>query len=628
MEGFSQQLQYLTSDKVGKVLNEGLTILYEEKPEHPVTFLANWLLNHCATVNNQNRHQEAEKTRQQLIAKANEAAKAQAKEQAKQQDLKTAQTKAEEEFKGKVQSHLYLEEILSEELPEFIKQDLTLPAVYIGRYGYLTKVVKDDDDEPNAHLDSTKEKVISYIGASKNQKFVVGRSLAAESGVTYDVLKPKEEEDQGQQPDEEGQGEAPKASKPSYLYVPDVTQEPRMSYLRIPRLGAFIAAPLVYKSTLNEAAFDEGVKERQRVQAERAEQKKEREAKEADYQQRLEDADGEEVKQIEEEWKNIVWEQINEKEFEHVVQEYVLCADTLGEDRGIPEEQRKQFEEIAKFFVGCWENSEKVQLSADIDLQLEYLAKFDKEEYLRDFNDKMEDYVARNERESDGEETEQKTNYHKAAAKANFYREVLLGDDIKGYLMRLKEFRLVKFLNIIQNALFMTGYSKEDINIPRTNLLNWKKTKNLINENDFFKKLGDYKYQGPKAGKVKSYATPQRILRRLEGITLDEVDSYNIGLGVLYRYVKQVLEARILDVEVRKTEKASQKAKRAQLIQEAENLKIAKQQALEQAKAAVAEDEEFNEQEWSTEWNESNPAVEIPEEVVDDVDEDMELEVA
>lgn len=635
MEKISQELEYITSDKVGKVIYEGLSALYEKKPDHPVSYLANWLLNYCATETHKNEFKEGEAKKQQLIEKLNQAREEEIKEKQKQEEVQAAKDFAEAAFSKKVEEHLYLEEMLGEEFPEFLRQTLELPAVYIGQNGYALKQISDDEEDPNAHLEMTQEKVIRYIGASKDQKFVIGKYLPADSGVTYDVLRPQDE--QNQQPDEEGlDEEESSAPKPKYLYVPDVTQESRMSFLRIPKLGAWIGCSLAYNSVLSELAFDEGLKERVKVQQEKAEQQKEIEAKEAEFRQRIEDAEdaGQNVAEIEEEWNNIVWPEIKEKDFEIERKEFVLCADTLGEDRGISEAHRKYLEESANFFVKCWEQSEKNQLSNDIDRQLEYIKNLNKEEFLKNFNDKFEDDVNEKiknyEREQEEEQqqqepTELQVNYVQAYFRAEFLRESLADEEVKGFITALKEYRVVKFLGIIQNALILAGYLKEQINVPGTNILDWKKAKNYINELDFFRKLALYQIKGPKEFKSKEYAKPQRILRRLEGINLEEVDDYNVGLGILYRFVKQVLEARILDVEVRKAEKVAQRAKRDQLIQDAENLKAAREQALEQAQASVPEEEEFNLEQWEAEWEENNPEIEIPEEVVDDIDEDMEI---
>ena len=40
---------YLKQDHIGKVISQGLAVLYNEKPKLPVDYLAKWLLNYSAT---------------------------------------------------------------------------------------------------------------------------------------------------------------------------------------------------------------------------------------------------------------------------------------------------------------------------------------------------------------------------------------------------------------------------------------------------------------------------------------------------------------------------------------------------------------------------------------------------
>jgi len=635
MEKLSQQLEYLTSDKVGKTIYEGLSELYDTKPEHPISFLAKWLLNHSATEKNKVIEQETEEIKNKLIAKLNEVEEKRVQEKQKEEELQAVKEENEAKFMRRIKNHLYLEEMTYQEFPEYLKQATNLPAVYIGQLGYPVKTLDENEEDINGHLDVNQERIIRYVGASKNQRFILGQTLP-ESSVTHDAFLPQED----QQPDEEGDEDeegGKKEPKPTYIYVPDVTKEPRMSFLRIPRLGAFIACNLVCNSVLSDVAFDEGIKERLRVEEERENQQKEKDAKDEEYRQKIEDAEdeGRDAREIEEEWKNIVWDEIKEKDFESEKKELVLCADTLGEDREIPLEQRKYLEEAAKYFVSCWEESERNQLSNDIDNQIKYMREVNKEEFLREFNEKIEDgVIARLRREAQEEEehednsipAELKESYLQAVAKAEQLREALQEEDIKNYIINLKEYRVVKSLGVLQNALFLVGYGKGQINQPNTNLVDWKVTKHFINENDFFKKLASYEIKGPKEGKFKTYAKPQKILNRLEGMNVEEIDDFNVGLGVLFRFLKQALEARLLDVQVRKAVIEGKRTKREQLIQDAEALVTAKEQALEQAKENLGEEEEFNQEEWEKEWEENNPPIEIPEEVEDDIDNDMLLE--
>ena len=44
-----------------------------------------------------------------------------------------------------------------------------------------------------------------------------------------------------------------------HVYVPEVVREPKMHYWTVPRLGSFMAIPLVYKSCLSVESFDAAV---------------------------------------------------------------------------------------------------------------------------------------------------------------------------------------------------------------------------------------------------------------------------------------------------------------------------------------------------------------------------------
>lgn len=56
-----------------------------------------------------------------------------------------------------------------------------------------------------------------------------------------------------------------------------------MHYFRLPKLGAYIALPLIFNSCLSENSFDAGLEERLRYRAEKEEKDKEAEQKELDF---------------------------------------------------------------------------------------------------------------------------------------------------------------------------------------------------------------------------------------------------------------------------------------------------------------------------------------------------------
>jgi hypothetical protein len=619
-------IQYLLDDKIGLVLSEGLNVLYNVQPRHPIDYFSKWLLNYEATQKNKKTVHESDNKTKDVLKKYDEVAEVRKKREAEAEGQRQMTEKAENTFNEKLQNHEYHEELLTNDLPSFIEKQKGLPAVYIGKLEHPTRAVADDEEEELAHLDTSQQKLISYIGASGTQKFVIGRELLPETGVTYTVFQPKEEE----QPPAEGEEGVPVVVKPNYLYIPDVTKDQRIVYFRIPKLGAYQACPLSYKSVLSERAFEEGVKERLRVQEERENQKRDKEQRDEEFQKRIQEAQDQEqpVEEIEEEWKNIEWPEIEEKEFEYDDRKFVLCVDTLGEDRELTEAERNYVSDLATNFVKCWEESERRQLSRDIDLYIEAQRTVNKEEFVENIASKLNEDI-NTQYQEDEADSEAKQNYKKAAIAAEFYKNKLLEEDVKKLIKSLADYRVIKFKPLIQNVMYFLGYKKGQVNIPGTNVLEWKEVKKIISRDEFFDKLENYEFKGPKEGYWERYALTNKLVQKLEKINIEELEDYNLGLAVLYRYVKQVVEARILDIQVRRANKEEQRRTRENNIQEAENLAAQRERELEEAQQkAAADEEEFNQEEWETRWTEEHPPIVIPDEVIDDIDEDIEDENA
>ena len=48
------------------------------------------------------------------------------------------------------------------------------------------------------------------------------------------------------------------------MYIPEVVKNPRMVYFRLPKLGSYIAIPLICKTYLTEKLFEAGLEEVQK----------------------------------------------------------------------------------------------------------------------------------------------------------------------------------------------------------------------------------------------------------------------------------------------------------------------------------------------------------------------------
>lgn len=86
-------------------------------------------------------------------------------------------------------------------------------------------------------------------------------------------------------------------------------------------------------------------------------------------------------------------EEPKEQEFLFEPKDYVVSADTMGQDRTITTEEIQYLEKYVKLFASSWENTEKKLLSDDIDRQIAYLKDVHKErlDQLNDEEEKAED---------------------------------------------------------------------------------------------------------------------------------------------------------------------------------------------------------------------------------------------
>jgi hypothetical protein len=152
-------------------------------------------------------------------------------------------------------------------------------------------------------------------------------------GITHDVFK-EAEEGQEEPPAEEAEEGEEVVKKPPkteeelllamrHVYVPEVVREPRMVFYKVPKLGAFMAVPLVYNSCLFENALDNAVNNFLECRAKREVQAKAKE----EWEEANRRVEGQEPNPDEEEK---VWEVIEEDPFATFEEKFVVAVDTLG----------------------------------------------------------------------------------------------------------------------------------------------------------------------------------------------------------------------------------------------------------------------------------------------------------
>lgn len=204
---------------------------------------------------------------------------------------------------------------------------------------------------------------------------------------------------------------------------------------------------------------------------------------------------------------------------------------------------------------------------------------------------------------------------------------------------------------VLQSILYLLKYSREEICEENTNKLNWKKAKNYINA-DFFKKIKDYNPIGQKMDEYQPYQKLNFIQRNIEEIKLDDVENYSLALGQVMHFLTLAIEIRKEDVVRRYQHKQKLKEEREHAKEQEDERLVERQQFLEDEKAKWeeehkkpdkkdeegegegdnneeegegAEEAQFDEAATLAKFDLEKPQIEIPPEVIDDIDNDIDL---
>lgn len=177
--------------------------------------------------------------------------------------------RAKEYFMANIRKSNDLEDNL-QELVEFIQEQTNATGVYVGKLVFPSKEIDEEADD-KAHLDEEAPKVIKFLHASKGHEFMVDCVLSQEEApISHEVFKEAEDGD-GEEAAEAEEGSEAGGDTPAkekdiiesfrHSYVAEVVREPRMHFEKVPRLGCFMAVPLVYNSCLFNEALEEAIED-------------------------------------------------------------------------------------------------------------------------------------------------------------------------------------------------------------------------------------------------------------------------------------------------------------------------------------------------------------------------------
>ena len=401
-----------------------------------------------------------------------------------------------------------------------------------------------------------------------------GKLLRSDQGISHEVFREAsvvEGEEQAEGEGEEGQESSPKdddiLKSFRHIYVKEVVREPKMHFYKVPRLGSFLAIPLVYNSCLFEDALDNAVQDFLNIQKTREEQNKEKTEWEEEQARQREEREkvGEQYEAEPREW-----EPIEEKPFDTVEEQYVICFDTLGQDREIDEEQRRFALDTVRNFKRIWEETEYENLTRDRNRKLEIM-ELDKEfldteaqKILDEEERNVEEIISSREDPMDDEQRDLVMRQIRLSFIGRLFKE---REDWHQNLMVLRDFNVIKMQRVVQTIFYLLKYKREDICEKGTNKFFWKKAKNLIDD-EFINRLVFFNALGPKEDQFERYQTLNFLERNVEGIQIEEVDAYNLTLGKLFKWILLALKTRKEDIVRRKAMNVKAQDQRTQ-IQEA-----------------------------------------------------------
>lgn len=534
-------------------------------------------------------------------------------------------------FEDKMQQTPDLIDILNE-LAEYLKEFTGATGVYIARLEQTKKEISEGDNDM-AHIDESGQRIIKYLSATEDHQFMIDKTLSMNEGVTPDVFNPpepappkaEEQEENKQASQLEAKQESEKIE--NVVYCKEVTREPRIKYFKVPRLGCYLAVPLVYSSYLFVEALDaalldyaaytavlkrneELTKEYEEALAEAKEE--DEESLEKEVKKRSENKSGSKLEaEAEAEEPKIEppqLEEVVEPQYQSRPLSFVIGMDTLGQDREFTEEQKEFVFKIVNKFRTTWEEHEKARLISDRELKEEEKAKDDKfleeqaaqaqEEEDKSVEEKMAMLLEPLQEDEEEERKAERMDEEEKKEHEELFRweckvKQLTQGVFRESLLALQKYNVIKIPRIVQSFFYLLGFPREDLCEVATNKLFWKKAREYWNE-DLLKKFDEYSPTGPKEGEYKKYQTINFIEKNLEGIAEEEVQNYSLALAKLFVCLQMTIAARKADILKRK-------AKREELIRLREE---AMQRSEERSEQRAKELEEKRSEALSVTWHE------------------------
>lgn len=190
------------------------------------------------------------------------------------------------------------------------------------------------------------------------------------------------------------------------------------------------------------------------------------------------------------EGENKVWEQLVEKPYITKKKSYVVCLDTLGQDREFTDDQRRFILETIKKFISLWEEKERRFLTRDRDLRLQaiedekdYIEQGDYAQLNEDEDKQVEDLVQAKDNEGNGFPDDESKNMYGNLQRIIFTSKLFKDkEEWKKGLLNLAKCTVIRLPRLWQSIFYILGYTREQICLEGTNKLFWKYARRFLDE--------------------------------------------------------------------------------------------------------------------------------------------------
>lgn len=437
-----------------------------------------------------------------------------------------------------------------------------------------------------------------------------------------------------------------------FTFEPDVVNTQRKYHFSlVPKFGSVLAFKLIVSNYQNADSFSDHVAKTKQYLADCRDLEEQKAADEKAFAAKMEEAQrtNESTSELIEAYREKSYPPVERPKPVCEQRVYMLIFDNIGEDSPISQECLVELLQLCSLIRQTWEAKNLAKLTADVDLYLDSINK-GLPTKVADFDKEYEAFLDSQRRTVEIAEKEEAAN-GKSNGAVNLATQASLQEtcafliakltEASDELQALSKCNWIRFAEIMQMYLFLHGFTKEDTNVPKTNIISWQRCSQHLNL-VLPEHLSDYKFDEEKTGTFKPYQLTNVLLDRMNALSWSDIAAFSYPLYLLGTYLLNLLKLRIENVKVRRQEFTFKKEFRQKRIEQSKERADRRREEteIEKAKFFVAESETpepqegaeeaeepkqpvFNQDEWLREWDEKNPQIEIPEEPTLDQDNDI-----